>query len=433
MDNQVVDTTHHLNVIETVKMKHDSDEKLNTTSLENAAKIIHHGLFKLYWPMKNVFVDVAGILTEKQLYKIWKELIDRSGTEHEDNQMISLSSFDRMDVIELNKYQNISPVSTSNSYGFCMNDNKSNTITISSSSNNCRHGWITHLDYVIANRTINSHDSFEQKQTCNKTEEENEYDTDFTSGIYLNYWQTNVQNSVIPKYIFCGGNGIVLQLKALNHSQTVRCFDTTWISKYSFKQERLFIGSSLKMCDIYIDHKSSKDYVSALQMFENILNGYQIDSKPEIEHELYLIIQKLLGLNDYIIPEYIEKLFIEQIDIIKYKSKNKTLWINLTSINSLNHAKLKCLFGACQVEQNTIHDLCGTFFKHFGIDNIDKVKSFKWKFYVPNGNEVINSPNIDYVINKEKIVFHLTFYPNNQFERCGLFLHIDLFPHNIKC
>eukprot|EP01084_Bolivina_argentea_P002116 3894_1 len=194
MDNQVVDTTHHLNVIETVKMKHDSDEKLNTTSLENAAKIIHHGLFKLYWPMKNVFVDVAGILTEKQLYKIWKELIDRSGTEHEDNQMISLSSFDRMDVIELNKYQNISPVSTSNSYGFCMNDNKSNTITISSSSNNCRHGWITHLDYVIAN-------SFEQEQTCNKTEEENEYDTDFTSGIYLNYWQTNMQNNVIPKYI----------------------------------------------------------------------------------------------------------------------------------------------------------------------------------------------------------------------------------------
>eukprot|EP01084_Bolivina_argentea_P002115 3891_1 len=199
-------------------MKHDSDEVLNTTSLEHAAtylpsqNIIYHGLFKLYSPMKNTFVDVAGILTEKQLYmlpevkyKIWKELRDRNkidvlinGTEHDDNKMINLSSFDLMNVIELN---------TSDSYGFCMNDNKSNTIIISTSSNNVRHEWVTHLDYIIwkcegkiTDRTINSDEHFEQKQTCKKTEEENEYDTDFSFGMYLNYWETNVQNSVIPKY-----------------------------------------------------------------------------------------------------------------------------------------------------------------------------------------------------------------------------------------
>eukprot|EP01084_Bolivina_argentea_P256245 431331_1 len=65
--------------------------------------------------------------------------------------------------------------------------------------------------------------------------------------------------------------GIVLQLKAANTK--TRYFDCSFLSHYEQEWERLCMGSSLKICNIYINGKSSKKYIIAIQLFEQIING----------------------------------------------------------------------------------------------------------------------------------------------------------------
>eukprot|EP01084_Bolivina_argentea_P059536 108739_1 len=74
---------------------------------------------------------------------------------------------------------------------------------------------------------------------------------------------------------FCKDNGCVLKLKAGN-SKT-RYFDVSWLSRYKEEQERLIMGSSLKICDIYVNSKSAKQYIAAFLMFEQLINGQFID------------------------------------------------------------------------------------------------------------------------------------------------------------
>eukprot|EP01084_Bolivina_argentea_P109335 195433_1 len=94
---------------------------------------------------------------------------------------------------------------------------------------------------------------------------------------------------------FCDDNGIILKLKTAN-SKT-RCFDVSWLSHFTQENERLIMGSYMKIIDIYIQSKSCKKYISALALFEQIIDGQFIDNNDKIENILYELMT--LFINKY--------------------------------------------------------------------------------------------------------------------------------------
>ena len=76
-----------------------------------------------------------------------------------------------------------------------------------------------------------------------------------------------------------GTTGVILKLKRGN--PRTRYLDVSRFSVYPEEHERLFMGSSLQIVDIKIGIKSLKKYVSALRLFEQILNGHFLDESKK--------------------------------------------------------------------------------------------------------------------------------------------------------
>eukprot|EP01083_Nonionella_stella_P097339 273589_1 len=98
---------------------------------------------------------------------------------------------------------------------------------------------------------------------------------------------------------FSRGKGIVLKLKRANPK--TRYFDVSWLSHYKHEKEKLFMGSSLQIIDIYImgvrisDRYWTKPYILAMRMFEQIVNGYFIDGPKGAERALSGLFVYVLG------------------------------------------------------------------------------------------------------------------------------------------
>eukprot|EP01084_Bolivina_argentea_P153702 267983_1 len=84
-----------------------------------------------------------------------------------------------------------------------------------------------------------------------------------------------------------GTSGLVLVLKRGNPK--TRYFDVSRLSEFPHEKEKLFVGSSLRIVDILINCKSSDNYISAIHMFEQIIDGQFIyipggkENKTDIE------------------------------------------------------------------------------------------------------------------------------------------------------
>ena len=98
--------------------------------------------------------------------------------------------------------------------------------------------------------------------------------------------------------------GVILRIKRAN--TRTRCFDVSSLSVYSEEEERLFIGSTIKIIDIVtfndVDGKweSMKPnyFVAALSMFQQIYNGHFVDGNSETRALLLKLLQ-CLHQNDY--------------------------------------------------------------------------------------------------------------------------------------
>eukprot|EP01084_Bolivina_argentea_P099821 179369_1 len=73
------------------------------------------------------------------------------------------------------------------------------------------------------------------------------------------------------------GQGIILSLKPANIK--TRYFNVSWLSQFDHEEERLIVGASLKISDIYIGYppQSLKVYIDAIEMFEHIIKGQFIN------------------------------------------------------------------------------------------------------------------------------------------------------------
>eukprot|EP01083_Nonionella_stella_P172259 590586_1 len=261
---------------------------------------------------------------------------------------------------------------------------------------------------------------------------------------------TTICPSIAEKY--CAEHGVILKLKA-SHGKS-RYFDVSWLSRYKFEEERLIMGARMEICDIMIDSASAKHYIAALHLLEQILNGYEIATEPQIEAELYkMIAAKLFDFDAaaaYAMPQYIELLLQKRIDRLKDRMRStrdplKKLWLNKTGIIRLRHHKLKCLFGGCLFENACCSSSsCGLFFRHLRINlnDINFATRFSWTidaeyddFKHMKARKYVQSPDIPYSLNdKERIVFYMTCYPQytHQNKKCALFLHMHDTPQYVE-
>ena len=134
---------------------------------------------------------------------------------YNNNESSDISNF-KCKVIELSAFNEVHAMHRKDSpYCFRLDGDETDyTITCHLSSNNQRHEWITHLDYVIHDqlslvrqKTVRFMDKDNVKMkmmndfTHNSEMKDNEgYSTNFSFGMYLNYWEDKEDNSVIPKY-----------------------------------------------------------------------------------------------------------------------------------------------------------------------------------------------------------------------------------------
>eukprot|EP01083_Nonionella_stella_P073511 198853_1 len=88
-----------------------------------------------------------------------------------------------------------------------------------------------------------------------------------------------------------GTNGIILVLKAANPKTMY--FNVSWLSSFPEEHERLFMGSSLKIVDILVNRRSSNHYISAIYMFEQIINGYFIEGGHKSRDRLLTLMNEI--------------------------------------------------------------------------------------------------------------------------------------------
>ena len=157
-----------------------------------------------------------------------------------------------------------------------------------------------------------------------------------------------------------------------------RYFDVSWLSQYPEEEEKLFIGSSLEIIDIIIDcnWKGSDNYISAIHMFENIINGQFINEKRiEAQEKLLILIQNAIkahrgkGRVTDTPPNYFLALFMNLIRKMQEKNITNSLWINIHDLEKIKNQKLKKSLSRY-----------GDFFDCFGvnIENINSVRQYKW-------------------------------------------------------
>eukprot|EP01084_Bolivina_argentea_P315568 546752_1 len=120
---------------------------------------------------------------------------------------------------ELDKGMQVNTLNLSDvGYGLELKQKNVNVITLQFQSNNKCHEWITFLDCTINNQdvlnaennllevhsNINKKNSIKYKLindfTLDNHAQKEKYNTKFSFGEYLNYWQTEYENSVTPKY-----------------------------------------------------------------------------------------------------------------------------------------------------------------------------------------------------------------------------------------
>eukprot|EP01083_Nonionella_stella_P136465 415269_1 len=92
-----------------------------------------------------------------------------------------------------------------------------------------------------------------------------------------------------------GTTGVILKLKAANPK--TRYFDVSRFSQFPDERERLFMGSSLKIVDIFINFNESNHYISGIQMLEQVLNGQFIDGNAKAERRLLSLLESVVGLS----------------------------------------------------------------------------------------------------------------------------------------
>ena len=98
----------------------------------------------------------------------------------------------------------------------------------------------------------------------------------------------------IATHRFAGDtSGVTLKLKRGN-SQT-RCLDVTRFSCFPGEQERLFMGSTLKIVSLLIGRTSLFPYISALAVLERTMNGQFIDAKPRSIEILLSLIARVVN------------------------------------------------------------------------------------------------------------------------------------------
>ena len=86
-------------------------------------------------------------------------------------------------------------------------------------------------------------------------------------------------------------NGAII-LKFKSGSANTRTLDVTQYSCFGKDEsECLVAGSTLQIVDILISNKSHRSYVSALRMFEQIMNGHFIDGNEETASKLISLLQ----------------------------------------------------------------------------------------------------------------------------------------------
>ena len=76
-----------------------------------------------------------------------------------------------------------------------------------------------------------------------------------------------------------GEHGVVLLLKRANPK--TRYLNVVPFTAYQSEDERLFMGSTLKIVDIVVNNTSLKKYISALQLLEQIMRGQFLQSKKQ--------------------------------------------------------------------------------------------------------------------------------------------------------
>ena len=97
------------------------------------------------------------------------------------------------------------------------------------------------------------------------------------------------------------GGAIILKFE--RGSTNTRILDVTGYSCHgNDESERLVAGSTLRIVDIIINTKSHKAYVSALRMFEQIMNGHFIDGDDEIASKLICLLEYAIS------PTFTDKL-----------------------------------------------------------------------------------------------------------------------------
>ena len=66
---------------------------------------------------------------------------------------------------------------------------------------------------------------------------------------------------------------------------------------YKNEDERLFMGSTLKITDIIVDNTRLKHYISALRMFEQIMNGHFVNGKRKTRKLFLWFLRRVTALS----------------------------------------------------------------------------------------------------------------------------------------
>uniref|UniRef100_A0A7S0TCG4 Uncharacterized protein n=1 Tax=Elphidium margaritaceum TaxID=933848 RepID=A0A7S0TCG4_9EUKA len=148
---------------------------------------------------------------------------------------------------------------------------------------------------------------------------------------------------------FCDDNGIILKLKAANCR--TRYFDVSWLSGHKDEEERLIMGSSLEICDIYVNGQSVKNVFgkhvfSAFSLFERLTSGQFIKNDLDAERTLFALLTNTMAPTDAMLSrsQYITDLFANLVKEMQRRYKMGKLWWSRQEILKLQHEPLRELF-----------------------------------------------------------------------------------------
>ena len=223
-----------------------------------------------------------------------------------------------------------------------------------------------------------------------------------------------------------------MALKAANPK--TRCFDVSWISQHPGEEEKLIMGSSLKIIEILIENKSSR-YIKALGMLEEILNGHFVSGNKQTQRNLYDLIVWMLNFEGDFIEDppsqYIQALFDKIVNNIEQ------IWINENDIDRFKYQELRYLFS---------FETSKSFFVEMNIEpnEMKHVEEVQWiidknifkNFITQNSRQYIESEARRYYLKdiNDSVEFHLEccYKYSDQSPKVALFLHLDKLPDNVE-